>query len=51
MSENKVDVNTGLEVRRTDNSPKDADIFDGGEQQPRPLTEEEIAALIARTGE
>lgn len=45
-----IDKNTENLIRRTDNSLKDGDL-EGIHQEPRPLTEEEIADFIAANAE
>ena len=41
------DTNSGLEIRMTDNGPKEEDDFQKADQYSRPMTEEEIKAKIA----
>ncbi len=50
MAEMTIDKNTENLIRRTDNSLKDGDL-EGIHQEPRPLTEEEIADYIATNAE
>ena len=45
--ENTIDTNSGLEIRVTDNSPKKEDLFAEEHQEPRPLTGEEMDAILA----
>lgn len=40
------DTNSGLEIRITDNTAKEGDDFQLGDQYARPMTEEEIKAKI-----
>lgn len=50
MADMTIDKNTETPIRRTDNSLKDGDL-EGIHQEPRPLTEEEIAEFIAANAE
>ena len=45
-----VDPQSGNKIRRTDNTPKEEDIFLKANQVTRPLTKEEIADLINEYG-
>ena len=40
------DLHSGLDIRKTDNSPKETDAIHKAYQAPRGLTEEEIKNLI-----
>ena len=40
------DTNSGLEIRLTDNTPKEDDDFQLGDQYARPMTDEEIERKI-----
>lgn len=46
MADNTVDTNSGLEIRQTDNAPKEGDDFQLNQQFDRPMTEEEILEKI-----
>lgn len=50
-NDNTIDTNSGLEIRLTDNSPKEGDIFRKEDQVNRPLTDEEIQGIIKSAGE
>ena len=49
MAEKSIDEYSGLEIRKTDNGMRDCDIE--SPQFNRLLTEDEIAAIIAKAGE
>ncbi len=42
----QTDINSGLDIRRTDNSPKEKDAMVKKHQVTRTLTEEEVQNLI-----
>lgn len=46
MAEMNVDTNTNLEIRPTDNAPKEEDWFELNQQFDRPMTDEEILKKI-----
>ena len=46
MKKESIDINSGLEIRLTDNSPKEGDDFQKADQYARPMTDEEIKAKI-----
>lgn len=45
-----VDSQSGNKIRRTDNTPKEEDIFLKANQVARPLTKEEIADIVNEYG-
>lgn len=49
MDEKTVDPSSGLEIRKTDNGPKECDL--DAPQVSRLLTRDEIAAIIESAGE
>ena len=47
QEKNTVDTNSQLEIRKTDNTPKEGDDFQLNQQFNRPMTDEEILAKFA----